>query len=45
MLRLLTGIALLDFPGGRGQIDFVAAVAMDGLRYPPALRGTAAADG
>nr|WP_202451673.1 TetR/AcrR family transcriptional regulator [Streptomyces sp. SID4948] len=37
VLRLLTGIALLDFPGGSGQIGFVAGVALDGLRYPPAL--------
>ncbi|MFC4031216.1 TetR/AcrR family transcriptional regulator [Streptomyces polygonati] len=40
VLRLLSGIALLDFPGGPGQIDFVAGVALDGLRYPPALTGT-----
>jgi AcrR family transcriptional regulator len=39
VLRLLTGIALLDFPGGGGQIDFVAGVALDGLRYPPAAGG------
>jgi AcrR family transcriptional regulator len=39
VLRLLTGIALLDFPGGGGQIDFVAGVALDGLRYPPAVGG------
>ncbi|WP_329129547.1 TetR/AcrR family transcriptional regulator [Streptomyces sp. NBC_01476] len=37
VLRLLTGIALLDFPGGGPQIDAVAGVALDGLRYPPAL--------
>lgn len=43
VLRLLSGIALLEFPGGSGQIDVVAGVALDGLRYPPALGGAGAA--